>query len=181
MAIAPRRHPLVLMIPNVLTVARLVAAAAFPWAANPVRLPLVIVAGVSDALDGLLARRLHAETRVGSLLDAVADKAFAFSTLMTLLLAGIAPWWQLLPLLARDLTVASIAAHAYAWRGVEVFRHMPPRPLGKVTTLFLFAYLLAVLGAPGLVPPLFLVGASVSVAAAVDYLHVYVQRRSVEA
>lgn len=92
MPIAPARHPLVFAIPNTLTVARLLAAAAFPFVSNDVRLPLVLIAGVSDALDGVLARRLNAQSRLGGLLDAIADKAFAFSTLVTLLVAGIAPW-----------------------------------------------------------------------------------------
>src|SRR5688572_5089393 len=68
-------------IPNVLSSMRLALAVAFPLLPIEWRLPAMIVGGLSDWIDGLIARRYKAATSTGALLDAIADKAFTLSVL----------------------------------------------------------------------------------------------------
>lgn len=97
-------------IPNALTVARglagpaivvLVVAFDAPTAAFAVFLAAI----GTDLLDGWLARRLGAESRLGRALDPLADKALMISTWSTVGLVGWAPWWLVGPMLVRDIGV----------------------------------------------------------------------------
>ena len=105
------RVPLLCHLPNVLTASR--------GLAGPVILALVVGAGLDEAafvlfllavltdlLDGWLARRLGAESRLGSLLDPVADKMLVDGTWLAIGLSGWAPWWLVGPVLFRDLAVS---------------------------------------------------------------------------
>ncbi len=93
------------LIPNALSAARIVLGVAFPFAADDSRLLIVIVAMLSDGLDGWAARWLHGETDVGRWLDPVADKFFVLIVAATLLAEGaLHPLW-LVGIAARDITV----------------------------------------------------------------------------
>jgi cardiolipin synthase len=84
-------------LPNILTLARLPLAAGVVWSILGGRyglaLLLLAIAGLSDSLDGYLARRLGATSRFGTLIDPVADKVLLVSTFLTLGLAGLLPMW----------------------------------------------------------------------------------------
>lgn len=159
-------------VPNLLTGLRLALAATFPLLAPGARPAVVLAAGLSDVLDGWIARRFHAESALGRLLDGVADKAFVLSAVVTLSVAGEMAWWEGLAVLARDLVVAGIAARCAARRAWASFAHMKPRWSGKATTLGVFAWFLALF----VLPPgpsrtaIFLAAAAVSAASATDYL-----------
>lgn len=80
---------------------------------------VVLAAGLSDGLDGLIARRFHAITPLGQLLDGIADKAFVLAAALTLTFVGDI-WWRGCSML-RDV-VAAIAlrcASVRAWAGVS--------------------------------------------------------------
>ncbi len=78
-------------------------------------LVLFAVAGVSDALDGFLAKHYHWESRLGSILDPIADKLLLVASFTTLTWLGAIPLWLLLLVLARDLIIVSggLAYHYY--------------------------------------------------------------------
>lgn len=159
-------------IPNTLTVLRIVAAFVLPFAATAWRLPLVLFAGISDWLDGWIARRFHAQSQSGALLDGVADKLFVLSAVITFVGASEIPFWQGLLLMARDITVGLIAAYAVVRREWHAFGHMEARLAGKLTTALVLPWF-ATLLIPSLEParmPLFVLAAIASVAAAIDYL-----------
>lgn len=165
-----------LAVPTLLSGSRLVFAVAFPFASGPVRLGLLVAGAVSDGLDGWLARRLHATSRLGSVLDAWTDKVLALAALLTLLAEGLIPWWWLLPLLARDAAVIGLglctAAHR-GWRSVGDIDHLLT---GKLTTAAAFALLLGLVGIPlwaTLHGVLFAVAGAASLVAAGDYLWRY--------
>jgi len=81
-------------LPNSLSIARLLLGFAFPFIPNDWRLWVVIVAAISDALDGLTARWLHAQSKAGRLLDPIADKVLVLMVALTLLAEGaIHPLW----------------------------------------------------------------------------------------
>ena len=171
-------RPLVL-IPNFLSALRLGLAFWFPFAPASYRPALLIGAALSDFVDGYLARRYHLATWIGGLLDAVADKLFALSALLTFTLGDELWWWQTVLLMSRDITVAVIALYATFLRKWYAFRHMPARPLGKITTaaLFLLFLLLATTQSPALMWPMFILAAILSLAAALDYLAVFSHAR----
>lgn len=173
-------------VPNALTVLRLAATACFPFAPTAWRAPLVLFAGLSDCADGYLARRLGATSWIGGLLDAIADKLFVWTVLLVLWSSSSLTLWQFGLLVSRDLAVAFAVIVVLAARYWEGFQKMPSRPFGKLTTLAVFAYLVAAtlwVDSQGAATTL-LVAAALSLFAAADYLLVLYygwRERAVEA
>jgi cardiolipin synthase len=110
---------------------------------NETALVIAGVAGVSDALDGSLARRFRWQSRVGSILDPVADKLMLVGCLLALGWLGEAPRWLVALVVARD---AVIALGALAWH--RILRTFEARPswLSKVTTVAQIGFVLLILG-----------------------------------
>ena len=100
---------------------------------------MVVVAGISDWLDGALARRFQAESWLGGLLDGISDKAVVVTVLVTLCVHDVLLWWQLPFLLLRDLSVGTGVLVSALRRDREAFRHMDSRTFGKLTTAAIFA------------------------------------------
>lgn len=166
-------------VPNLLTALRLLLAVLFPFVPETWRGPVVAAAGLSDLLDGWIARRFHAESHLGRLLDGIADKAFVFSAILTLAATGHMPWWEGVLVMTRDLVVAAIASWCLLQRAWAAFRHMEPRFLGKATTLVAFLWFLSLLfpwASPARPWLLGLAGAS-SLLAAGDYVVQFVRLR----
>lgn len=63
------------------------------------------IGAVSDGVDGLLARRLKAESQIGLMLDPVADKLFVMTTAFVLAWQGLLPWWMAAALIVRDVLI----------------------------------------------------------------------------
>ena len=103
----------VLTIPNAISAARLAGVPVFLWlvlgprtaTADYWAVGLLIVAGVSDWLDGKIARALNQGSRLGQVLDPAADRLYIAATLIALAIRGIIPWWLFGVLAARELTV----------------------------------------------------------------------------
>ena len=179
MAESARTARLIALVPNVLSVGRLGLAAIFPFIPAEYeywhwRVVVVAAAGFSDWLDGFVARRYGAKSPSGALLDAVADKLFVFSVLLTLTIMEprLLEWWQMLLVIARDLAVGFVAAYVAGKRDWPAFRRLQPRLAGRLTTGFQFALFLAVLIWPETTFTTVVLGLTVfcSVLAALDYL-----------
>ncbi len=93
---------------------------------------LFVVAGISDALDGLLARLLKQRTRLGQYLDPVADKLLLSSLFLTLHHVGLVSRRVTLMVFARDLGILVVGALLFAALGWRNFR---PSIFGKANTL----------------------------------------------
>ena len=93
-------------------------------------LVLVVIAGLSDGLDGLLARRLHQQTRLGEYLDPIADKLLLSSLFLVLSSNHIIAWRYTVLVFSRDLGILIISALLYAV-GLRDFR---PGIFGKINT-----------------------------------------------
>jgi len=95
-----------LTIPNVLSVLRLVGVPFFLWAILSERdglaLLLLMASGVTDYLDGKIARHFHMESRLGAFLDPIADRLYILTTLIGLLWRDLIPVWFVAALLARE-------------------------------------------------------------------------------
>jgi cardiolipin synthase (CMP-forming) len=95
-------------------------------------LSLFIVAGVSDALDGLLARLLHQRTKLGEYLDPIADKLLLSSLFLVFSLTHRVAWRITVLVFSRDILILVIGAVLYMTNTV---RDMRPSLLGKLATV----------------------------------------------
>src|SRR5271165_6536127 len=89
----------------------------WPWA-----LGLLIAAGLSDALDGLLARTLHQQTLLGQYLDPIADKLLLSSLFLVLSVVKKIPWKYTVLVFSRDISILAASAVLFAIAGLRDFR-----------------------------------------------------------
>jgi cardiolipin synthase len=94
-------------------------------------LALFIVAGLSDALDGLLARLLHQRTKLGEYLDPIADKLLLSSLFLVFSLTHRVAWRITVLVFSRDILMLVIGAVLYM---TNTLRDMRPSILGKLAT-----------------------------------------------
>ncbi|KAK5047880.1 hypothetical protein LTR84_006068 [Exophiala bonariae] len=115
---SPTRHENIYTLPNFLTFTRLLAAPAVGYCilhSQPVAaIALFFYAGVTDAVDGYLARKYHSETVVGTVIDPMADKALMTITVVCLTIESILPLWLSVVILGRDVALA-ISAIYFRW------------------------------------------------------------------
>jgi cardiolipin synthase (CMP-forming) len=98
----------------------------FRWA-----LGLFIAAGLSDGLDGLLARWLHQRSTIGEYLDPIADKLLLSSLFLVLSFRQLIPWRFTVVVFSRDLSILAVSALLYATTSLRDFR---PSIFGKLNT-----------------------------------------------
>lgn len=151
-------------VPNVISALRIVLIVVFAvllanhrdgWA-----IAVLAIAGISDFLDGYLARRWNQVTALGRVLDPAADRILTVAVVLGLALRGIIPWWLVVVLLLRDVVVGAALVIARR-RGVNT-----PQVtfIGKLATLLLYVtlplaylcfdrwevlYMIALIGATG--------------------------------
>jgi len=99
-----------LTVPNVLSLARLAGVPLFLWLLLGPQYDLLAVlvlalSGLTDWLDGKIARLLDQSSRLGELLDPAVDRLYTLSTLLAFGLREILPWWVIAVLLGRDLVL----------------------------------------------------------------------------
>ena len=137
----------VLTSPNVLSVLRLACVPIFLWLILTYQdnwaLVVLTLSGVSDYLDGKIARRYNLVTRVGQLLDPLADRLYILSTLLGLAWREIIPWWLVAILVSREVfgTALLLVVRHYGYRA------LPVHFIGKAATFnLLFAFPVILLG-----------------------------------
>jgi len=123
------------MLPNLLTVSRLLLTPfiiqAILTGRRPLALVLFIIAGFTDFLDGAAARWFHSASNVGAYLDPIADKCLLSGVYLAFALSGLMPWWLVILIFGRDI---------YILLGVGLFllltpiRRFPPSRWGKIST-----------------------------------------------
>jgi len=94
-------------------------------------LVLVVLAGLSDGLDGLLARRLHQQTLLGQYLDPIADKLLLSTLFLVLSVLHQIPWRYTIMVFSRDVSILAASAVLYAIAGLRDFS---PSIFGKANT-----------------------------------------------
>src|ERR1700691_3422134 len=109
----------------------------YDWA-----LGILIAAGLSDGLDGLLARLLNQRTAVGAYLDPIADKLLLSSSYLALALKGKIGWWLAILVLGRDVMLLIACATILLVVG---YRPFPPSVWGKAATFFEISLIFLVL------------------------------------
>nr|WP_232048548.1 CDP-alcohol phosphatidyltransferase family protein [Legionella adelaidensis] len=93
---------------------------------------IFLSAGITDGLDGWLARHFHWQSWLGSFLDPLADKLLIASSFISLALIGKLPWWLVLLVFLRDLTI-SLGVLAWYWL-VQRSLDFVPTALSKLNT-----------------------------------------------
>lgn len=144
-------------LPNLLSLIRLAGVPVFLWLvlvpeADAWALALLVVSGITDYLDGWLARKLNQVSVVGQILDPVADRLYILAVVIGLALREIIPWWMAVLLPLRDLLMWGLVP-LLRTRG---YSSLPVHFLGKAATFnLLYAFPLLLLGdGDGVVPTL---------------------------
>src|SRR5579859_1038711 len=140
----------ILTIPNGISVARLAGVPVFLWLvlgphADAWAVGVLIASGISDWLDGKIARALNQTSRLGQLLDPAADRLYIAATIIALAVRGIIPWWLVAVLGVRELAVGGALELLRRRTGIG---GLQVSLVGKAATLcLLYAFPLVLLGA----------------------------------
>jgi len=102
---------------------------------------MLVLAGCSDGIDGLLARKLNQKSAVGAYLDPIADKLLLSSSFVILAMEKQIAWWLTIMVLSRDIMMLTVASVIILISG---YRPFPPSLLGKATTFFQIILVFAV-------------------------------------
>jgi cardiolipin synthase len=137
-------------LPNLITTGRIVLVPIVVWAITVGRIQLAfwlfVAAGISDAIDGFLAKRLKETSEFGAYLDPLADKALLMSIYVTLGIAGLLPLWIVIAVVSRDIMI--LGAVVVAWIvGKPLVIH--PLAVSKLTTLAQILLAILVLASHG--------------------------------
>jgi cardiolipin synthase len=137
----------VVNIPNLLSFLRIALVPVFLWFLLEeffvAAISILALAGLTDFLDGFLARKLNQTTKLGKLLDPVADRLYIFATLLALSATGYVPWWLAGLVILRDLLIL-ISLPVLASVG---YRSLPVHYLGKASTFaLLYSFPLLLMG-----------------------------------
>jgi cardiolipin synthase (CMP-forming) len=137
-------------IPNIITLGRILLVPIIVWAIASSQMEIAfaifIVAGVSDAVDGFLAKRFNMSSELGALLDPLADKALLVSIYVALGIWGAVPRWIVILVVSRDIMI--VGAVIVSW----LFgKPIPMKPLmvSKLNTVAQVAFAALVLAALG--------------------------------
>ena len=144
----PRGESRIWTLPNLISMARLAGVPLFLWLVlgpekDGLALLVLMVSGVTDFLDGWLARKLDQTSKLGQILDPVADRLYILAVVVGLALRDVIPWWLAVSLPLRD---------ALMWGLVPLLRTrgysaLPVHFLGKAATFnLLYAFPLLLLG-----------------------------------
>ena len=133
-------------MPNVLSCARLLGVPLFLWLImrreDGAALAVLALSGLTDYLDGMIARRTHAVTRLGQILDPLADRLYIASTILGLVLRGVVPLWFAGVLVLRDVIGATLVRRVRR----AGYRGFPVHFVGKAATFnLLYAFPLLLL------------------------------------
>jgi len=139
-----------LSIPNLITLGRILLVPVVVWAisngAMMIAFVLFLIAGLSDAVDGYIAKRFNMSSELGSYLDPLADKALIVSIYVTLGIAGTIPRWLVILVVSRDIMI--IGAVMLSWLiGSPV--KVKPLLVSKLNTVAQIVFACVLLGSLG--------------------------------
>src|SRR5215469_13702278 len=139
-----------LNIPNLITLSRLMSVPLMIWLIVGhefgVAFCVFVLAGISDALDGFIAKRFDCRTRLGALLDPAADKALLSSVFVSLGIAELLPNWLVILVVFRDVT---IIGGFILLQNIAAPRNFDPLYISKINTLVQISLVGYVLGRLG--------------------------------
>ena len=136
-----------LNLPNAITIGRILLVPFTVWliisGANLAAFITFLVAGLSDAVDGFLARKFGAQTELGAYLDPIADKALLVSIYVALAITGVMPNWLAILVATRDVLIIGAVVLS---RVMEKPMAMKPMWISKLNTTAQISYAGVALG-----------------------------------
>src|SRR3954451_10167855 len=139
-----------LSIPNLITLARILLVPVVVWAiasdAMQIAFLLFLAAGLSDAIDGFLAKRFGMATELGAYLDPLADKAMIVSIYIALGIADALPRWLVILVVSRDIMIVSAVILSWVVDKPVPLRPLPVSKLNTVAQIVLAGVVMAALG-----------------------------------
>jgi cardiolipin synthase len=171
-------------LPNILTLLRILLVPAIllllARGGYGPALWLVLVAGVTDFLDGYIARRFNLTTHLGAVLDPLADKVLVVCSVVVLAWLDRVPWWLALAIVGRDLV---ILAGAGAWYRKAGHLRMEPTLLSKINTFvqvalvnLVIAHAAGLLSLAAVLPGLFALALATTLVSGAQYVVVWGRR-----
>jgi len=137
---------MMIYIPNLLTLARI---GLVPWLLVLLQeqeygwsLAVFVIAGASDGLDGFIAKRFDAMTKLGAILDPLADKALIVSAYVMLSVMQVIPFWLMIAVVFRDVVIVGGYLIMVLFFGSV---KMQPLKVSKLNTFTQIAYIVVVL------------------------------------
>lgn len=138
---------------------------------------IFILAGISDVLDGSIARKYNLVTKLGVVLDPIADKMMTFAVLISYTIAGIIPPWILIALGIKEVVMLLGGGVLYLFKDKQV---VPSNAYGKIATVSFYAATLSVVfKLPKQISEvLFILTVVLNILAFVNYLKIYINTRN---
>ncbi len=135
-------------IPNIITIFRIILIPVYlyffyskgvdKWTYAGI---VFVIAGISDLLDGYIARKYNLESKLGALLDPLADKLFVFAILITFTVAKIIPSWILIVMGLKEVSLIIGAGILYLFTEASV---IPSDKFGKLGTVFFYLSIISI-------------------------------------
>jgi cardiolipin synthase len=171
-------------LPNIISIFRILLVLPVVWAIlhqeYSTALILFALAGFSDALDGFLAKQFHWQSRLGSILDPLADKLLLMSSFLVLAWIGLFPLWLVLAVITRDclIVLGGVVFH-YRFGRFD----MEPSRISKLNTFCQIILVLAVVFyhgefslTPWIIQTLLYIVLATTILSGVDYVWVWGRR-----
>ncbi len=143
---------------------------------------LFVIASITDALDGLIAKRFRHQSWLGSILDPLADKILLVSLFIGIYILGLAPLWLLTIVLLRDIILIAGIVGYYYEVGINEANEIIPSTLSKVNT-FLQTLTVSLVIIAQLYPVLlvwvdlsFIIVATSTILSGIDYAWVWIKK-----
>ena len=134
-------------IPNIITLGRILLVPIIVWAIvssqMEVAFAVFLIAGISDAVDGFLAKRFGMASELGAYLDPLADKALIVSIYVTMGIAGAIPRWLVILVVSRDIMIVSAVILSWLVNNPVTLKPLAVSKLNTVAQILLALVVLA--------------------------------------
>ncbi|NLY66203.1 MAG: CDP-diacylglycerol--glycerol-3-phosphate 3-phosphatidyltransferase [Tissierellia bacterium] len=170
-------------IPNILTIIRILLVPLYLWVFYTVEQnrilyagTIYILAGLTDVLDGYIARKYNMISKLGAALDPLADKLMTFAVLISFTSANLIPSWVLLILGMKEILMILGGIILYLFKEKRV---LPSNKYGKIATVSFYAAILSIIfkiSSPILIKLLFFTTVILNLLAFTNYLKIFLSR-----
>lgn len=136
---------------------------------------IFILAGISDVLDGKIARKYNLITKLGIVLDPIADKMMMFAVLISYTMENIIPSWIIIAIGLKEIVMVIGGGILYRYKGKQV---IPSNIYGKVATVSFYAATLSIVFniSEKLSEGLFILTVILNILAFIAYLNIYINK-----
>ncbi len=136
---------------------------------------IFILAGISDVLDGFIARRYNLTTKLGTFLDPFADKLMSFAVLISFTMKGLVPLWILVPIIIKEILMITAGLLMYFSKDKRV---IPSNRYGKLATLSLYASITTIVLKlpPDIIRFFLIITLLLNIVAFYNYLKIYLKK-----